>query len=226
MTMSTLHVERRGEAVKPKHLRKNGRLPMAFVERSNETSLIQATVVELRTAMAGADGLGRLDVHIEGEAKARKAIVKNIDHDAIRKEILHVTLQEVSDDDTIRVDLVVVPTGHSDAADESNEVVLMQPTDHVKVKGKVSGLPERLEVDVSGLGVGEHINAGDVPLPEGVELVSSPDAILFSLSVVKAVSLEVPSEETEAADIPDDEAAEAAAQDAQEASGDAPEPES
>ena len=39
----------------------------------------------------------------------------------------------------------------------------------------------------------KHINAGDVKLPEGVDLVSSPDAVLFTVAFVAAPVLEAES---------------------------------
>jgi large subunit ribosomal protein L25 len=54
----------------------------------------------------------------------------------------------------------------------------------------MSDIPSNIEVDVSHLEVGHHVNAGDIALPDGVKLLSSPDATLFSMQVLKAVSLE------------------------------------
>ena len=54
----------------------------------------------------------------------------------------------------------------------------------------MSDIPAHVEVDVSTLEVGHHINAGDLELPEGIKLLSSPDATLFGLQYLRAVSLE------------------------------------
>ncbi|HVT10753.1 MAG TPA: 50S ribosomal protein L25 [Fimbriimonadaceae bacterium] len=186
--MSVLHVERRTSG-KPAQLRRRGLLPMVLVERNNSNSLIQATEVDLRKAMAAADGLGRLDLEIAGEKKPRKVMVKHIDKNFLRQEILCVTLVEVSADDVVKIDLPIVGINAPEDF-EGHGLSLTHPTDHVKVRGKMSALPERIEVDLSHLEVGHHISAGDVTLPDGVELISSPDATLFSLQVLRAASLE------------------------------------
>lgn len=186
--MSILQVERR-TAGKPAQLRKQGLLPMALVEKDHSTMLIQTTETALRKAMAGADGLGRLDIEILGEKKPRKVMLKSVDKDYIGQRVLCATLVEVSLDDVVKVDLPVV--GINTPEDfEGHGLSLMHPTDHIKVRGKMSSLPERIEIDLSHLEVGHHVNAGDVVLPEGVELLSSADATLFSLQVLKAASLE------------------------------------
>jgi large subunit ribosomal protein L25 len=186
--MSVLQVERRTSG-KPAQLRKQGLLPMALVERNHTTTLIQARETDLRKAMATADGLGRLDLEIAGEKKARKVMVKQVDKDFIDQQILCVTLVEVSMDDVVKLDLPVLGINVPEDF-EGHGLSLTHPTDHIKVRGKMSAMPERLEVDLSHLEVGHHINAGDVALPDGVELISSADATLFSLQVLKAASLE------------------------------------
>jgi len=186
--MSVLQVEARAGA-KPAQLRRKGLLPMALVQRDHSTKLIQASESDLRKAMAHADGLGRLDIEIAGEKKPRKVMVKYIEKNFIRQEILCVTLVEVSADDIVKLDIPVHATNVPENF-EGAGLSLMHPTDHIKVRGKMSAMPERIDVDLSHLEVGHHINASDVQLPEGIELLSSPDATLFSLQVLKAASLE------------------------------------
>ena len=208
--MPALQVERRTSG-KPAQLRRNGVLPMALVERDRSTLLIQATEHDLRAAMAHADGLGRLDIEIAGEKKPRKVMVKHIEKNFIKQQILCVTLVEVSGDDVVKIDLPVIGINVPEDF-EGHGLSLMHPTDHLKVRGKMAVLPERIEVDLSHLEVGHHVNAGDVQLPDGVELLSSPEATLFSLQVLKAASLE-----PEVSEEPSEGEEEAAAEEAGEA---------
>ena len=91
------------------------------------------------------------------------------------------------------MDVPIVATGHSEEL-EGGGVALQTPTDHVKLRGRMIDLPERLEIDVSQLKTGEHIAASDVPLPAGVELISAPDATLFTMTAIRQEALEVPTE--------------------------------
>jgi len=153
---------------------------MALVERTHATILIQARADEFRSAIVHTDAMGRLDFKIEGETQTRRAIVKNVEQDVLKRELLHITLQEVSEEDMVKVDVPVVATGTPSSATDG-DYVLMAATDHVKVRGKLGLIPERIEVNVSHLEPGHHIAASDIQMPAGVELMSSPDATLFSL---------------------------------------------
>jgi large subunit ribosomal protein L25 len=190
--MSPFTVQRRSRSTsKPKQLRRQGLLPMALVERSHETMLIQAPLDTLREAMRHTDGLGRLEIQIDGEPGARKAIVKHIEQDALRHELMHVTLQEVADDDQVRLDVPVIARGEPQAMADG-DLMLMAVTDHVKLRGRLSDMPDHVEVDVSGLQPGQHIEAHELQLPEGIDLVSAGEATLFSLRMREQAVEDVP----------------------------------
>lgn len=188
--MATFTVTRRAErGAKPKQLRKKGFIPMSIVDRAHTTHLIQASITDLKQAFGSTDSRGMMDVQIEGDSGVLKAIIKSVDSDPIAHQILSVTLQEVAADDTINATVPVIATGHSDDADGEG-VVLTAVTTELKVRAKVSNLPEAIEVDVSKLHPGEHISASDVALPEGVELHQSGEAVLFTLSTIAEPDLE------------------------------------
>lgn len=201
--MSMFQVAKRQDA-KPKQLRKQGMLPMALVERTHETVLIQAPVAQLREAMGRLDSHGRMEFQMEGSSATRRAIVKHIEQDVLRHELIHVTLQEVADDDLVKMDVPVVASGHADLGEG---VSLTPITDHLKVRGKMSAIPERIEVDVTNLAVGDHVAASDICLPEGVDLLSPADATLFTVSIIREEPAEMGLTEEEApAEVPATEA--------------------
>ena len=188
--MSNFEALRRPErSEKPHQMRRRGWIPMALVTRDHSTTLLQAKSSEVQKALKSLDGHGRIGVSIEGEKGAKKVIVKQVDNSPLFGGILNVTLQEVSDKDVVKLDVPVVAIGHSEEA-EGKGVVLTQPTTHIKLQGKMADLPAHIEVDVSKINVGEHINAGDIELPDGIKLVSSADATLFGIQVLRAVSLQ------------------------------------
>ena len=51
----------------------------------------------------------------------------------------------------------------------------------LEVEGPASRIPEHLEVDVTELGVHEHITAADIPLPPGFKLLTPPETIVVAI---------------------------------------------
>ncbi|MBC8063508.1 MAG: hypothetical protein H7Y17_01660 [Chlorobia bacterium] len=186
--MSTFLAQRRPEkTLKPHQMRRDGIIPMALISREHGTSLLQAKRIDVQHALRHLDGHGRIDLEIDGEKGKKKVIVKHVENVPLHGGILTVTLQEVGDKDVMKLDVTVIAINHGE---DDQGTVLTQPTNQVRLQGKMSDLPAHIEVDVSHLEVGHHINASDLELPDGVKLISSPDATLFSMQVLKAVSLE------------------------------------
>lgn len=186
--MAIFNVTSRDERGKAPQLRRKGIVPMSIIDRAHKTHLIQAPIGDLRQAFGSTDSHGMIDVKIGSDA-SMKAMVKAVDSDPIAHQILSVTFQEVATSDTVNATVPVIADGHNDVLD-GEAAILSAVTTEIKIRAKVSDLPESIHVDVSKLGLGEHINAGDVKLPKGVELHMSPDAVIFTVSQIAAPILE------------------------------------
>jgi large subunit ribosomal protein L25 len=171
---------------KPTHLRSAGLIPLALTRRDHTTINLQASTDELKKAIKEADGHGRFELKLEGKSTI-KVILKQQTYDWLHHKPLSATLQEVGEDDVLKLDVMVIAHGAPEQV-TLGEAMLTSPTTHVKLKGKVADMPEHLEVDVSHLSVGESIHAAQVQLPANVELISSPEATLFTVQIVKTLT--------------------------------------
>lgn len=186
--MSVFQAERRPEkGLKPHQMRRDGMIPMALISRDHGTSLLQAKRADVQHALRHLDGHGRIDLEIADEKAKKKVMVKHVENNPLHGGILTVTLQEVTLKDVVKLDVPVLAINHGE---DDKGTVLNQPTSHIKLQGAMGSMPTHIDVDIANLEVGHHINAGDIDLPSGVKLISSPDATLFTMQVLKAVSLE------------------------------------
>jgi len=190
--MSILNVTLR-DATKPRALRKQGKVPMALIEKGSDHCMIQADAVELRVVLHDASGAGMFDLMIEGEKTPRNVVIKQVDHDAIKRQILNVTVMQVKLTDLITVDVPVIAVGTPPEV-ELHTAILNHPTTHITIRSKVSDVPDHIEVDVSAMEVNTTVMASDLKLAEGIELMSSPEATLFTCTPPPVVQLEAPIE--------------------------------
>ena len=160
------------------------------IDRAHQPHTVKAPLNALRAAIHGADSHGVIELQIEGEPDVRKAMLKAIDGDTLARQVLCATFQEVNSDDLVKVDVPVVAMGHIAEASGDENIMLTAVTSVLHIRGKVSDLPDHIEVDVSKIALGEHLSASDVALPSGIELLSSPDVVLFTVSRVAAPVLE------------------------------------
>jgi large subunit ribosomal protein L25 len=194
--MVLLEVEERDGSRAPKHLRKDGIVPMALVEPGKDTRLVQAPVGEVKRVISNSSGVGMFELKVKGEDKKRTVIVKQLDQDILRRQLLNVTVMQITRDQVLVSDIPVHAVGTPEPI-KDHIAVLVSPTSHVKVKGKAMDLPASIEVDVSGMQIGDSINVEAVSLPPGVEIASSHDAVLFSLQPLRQEVEEAPAEEGE-----------------------------
>ncbi len=189
--VSIFTVSRRAsQGEKPKHLRKQGIIPIVVIDRAHQAHIVKAPLAALRTAVNGADSHGVIELQIEGETDVRKAMLKSIDGDTLARQVLCATFQEVNESDLVKTDVPVVATGHVADTDGDENIMLSAVTSVLHIRAKVSDLPDHIDVDVSKLTLGDHLSAGEITLPTGVELLSSPDVVLFTVARVAAPVLE------------------------------------
>jgi large subunit ribosomal protein L25 len=120
-----------------------------------------------------------LEITLDGSVKDT-ALIREVQRDPITRRVVHADLQRVGATEEITASLplitVGVPIGVKDAGGVM-DVVLHA----VEVTGPANALPEALEADVSGLGVHDHLKAGDLKLPAGITLAVEASTILVSI---------------------------------------------
>ena len=163
---------------------------MVVIDREHKAQNVKAPLAALQAAVRGADSHGVIELQMEGETAVRKVMLKSIDGDTLARQVLCATFQEVNESDLVKTDVPIVAIGHVAEVEGEVNVMLTAVTTVLHIRAKVSDLPDHIEVDVSKLAIGEHISAGDIVLPAGVESLTSSDAIVFTVSRVAAPVLE------------------------------------
>jgi large subunit ribosomal protein L25 len=157
---------------------------------------------ELRRVLTGEHGLHAiLDVVLEGQQKAHHAVLKDYQLDPTRARLLHIDLHEVRLDRAIQAQVVVELVGESEGVKEGG--VLSQVNREVVVEALPMEVPDRLELDVSGMAIGDSLRVSDLRVPEGVKVLTDPEAVLATVTPPTKVELpeEVVAEEEEEAEL-------------------------
>jgi large subunit ribosomal protein L25 len=199
MSEMTIEVQSRDEEVgsgAARRLRRAGMIPAVVYGGDRESKAItvpRRALIELLKKGGRENAVFLLK--LAGSDKQRNCMVKELEVDPISREILHVDFLRIDMaakvEVSVHVELLGEPLG------VRNEGGIL---DHVNREVEVSCLPgdipRQLELDVSGLRIGDHVAAGDLTLPDGVELLTEPDRVLAS--VVAPRLAEEPEEEEEA----------------------------
>jgi large subunit ribosomal protein L25 len=128
-------------------------------------------------------------VSVDSDPREIKVVVKEVQRDIITRGIIHLTLQEVKDDDVIRINVPIVFSGEPDSVTKKRSS-LMTPMVVIEIFAKPANIPDHITVDLSGLGENDKIVVGDLQLPDGVSTHVSGDALVATTFHMKAVVLE------------------------------------
>lgn len=116
-----------------------------------------------------------LSIDVDGEAHL--ALAKDIQRDPIKQIIEHIDLLTVRKGEKVEVEVAV----HLDGEPAPGTVVTQEAVT-LLLLADATNLPEAVTVSLEGRGVGEHVLAGDVVLPAGVELVLDPETMVANLA--------------------------------------------
>lgn len=199
-----LTVEERTQTGKSiaRKLRAAGKIPAVVYGAGKESISIAVATREVEKALAAAGSL--IDLNLAGGKKT--VIVKDVLKDPVRGELRHVDFQEVDLTKKLEVIVPLRVVGEEERANDGGLVqallwetpVLCLPTD----------IPDAIEVDVSGLEVGQSLTLGELQLPEGVELVGDAEEVVVKIDLPSKPA----AEEAEDAEDAEEEAAEGGAE--------------
>lgn len=122
---------------------------------------------------------GLFDITVEG-GETFPALVKTVQMDKRKRVPIHVDFYMVTYGQALEVNVPVHVSGKSKGEKEGGLVDIVLHTLHIEAPGP-RRIPQELLVDVSKLGIGDHVTAGQVPLPEGCKLIGDPDQIVISV---------------------------------------------
>jgi large subunit ribosomal protein L25 len=200
--------ESRGSA-ESRRLRKQGLIPGVLYGRGKSPHAISVPERELRRVLTGEGGLHAiLDVELEGQKTTHPSILKEYQQHPVRGGLIHVDLQEVRLDQPIQARVVVELIGEPVGVTEGG--VLSQVNREVTVEALPMEIPEHLELDVSGMAIGDTLRLVDLRASDGVTYLDDPEeTVLATVTMptrfVEPEPEEVEGEELEEGELPEGE---------------------
>jgi large subunit ribosomal protein L25 len=127
----------------------------------------------------------RVSLRVDGEA--HDCILKHVDYDPLTSLPAHVDFFALTKGEALTITVPVVLVGTAPGVREGGD--LMQPLHELEVRCLPKDLPGHIEVDVSGLNVGDAVHIGDLAVP-GVEIHGDPALPVALVVGKKAEALE------------------------------------
>lgn len=129
------------------------------------------------------------------KSPSKTVIVKEIQYHPIKGNVLHIDFSQISLTEKLTVDVPVETKGESLGVKEGG--VLEHILWELKVECLPTNIPEKIEVNVTDLKIGDTIHVKALSIPAEVKVLSDPEAIVVSVKppTVEKVEEEVIEEE-------------------------------
>lgn len=168
-----------------KRLRRTGFVPAVVYHRGEkpiEVSLSDRDISRIIHTAGGENLLINLTIENDKSKKPRSVIVKEVQHDPVKRNILHVDLNEISLTEEITVEVEVVATGESIGVKQDGGL-LDHPLRMLKIQCLPTDIPKHIDVDVSGLKLNDAIHVKDLTLSNKLKVLTDPEALLFQVKL-------------------------------------------
>jgi len=181
-------------------LRASGSIPAVLYGSGSDStplSIQSSDLVDLLRTEKGEAGFIKLIIQGEGKSLEKLSMIKELQTNPVTHTLIHADFYEIRMDHKLTVDVPIHLIGQPIGVEMGGEI--HQFKRDLKVSCLPSAMPKFVELDISGLDIGNTLRVTDVKLAEGVEILDSDDAQIISVVAKRAIEEEKPAEEAEAA---------------------------
>ncbi|MGH7463966.1 MAG: 50S ribosomal protein L25/general stress protein Ctc [Longimicrobiales bacterium] len=182
-TNAKLKAEPRQEIGKnaARKLRAAGRVPAVVYGHGEQTRMLTVNAHELDLLFKRVHWENTLiDLDIEGEGAPVRTLVREVQAHAHKPHLFHVDFQQIHAGELVHVSVPVRLTGTAPGVKAGG--VMMQNETDIDIRCLPDNIPEFIEVDVSGLDIGDSVHLRDITLPEGAEAEIDADRTICSVT--------------------------------------------
>ncbi|MCL2043790.1 MAG: 50S ribosomal protein L25 [Treponema sp.] len=181
VVLSARNRQKSGSA-ESRRIRRNGRIPAVLYGRSGKAISLDLDALEFSRSIKNISESTIVKVNVED--KFFDAFVKDTQRNIIDGKILHVDFYEVESGVVLRAKVSLLIKGQPIGVRDGG--IMENPLHEIEVECLPKDLPERIEVDISGLKVNQAFHVRDIHLAEGVRLISAADQVVALVKFAKA----------------------------------------
>lgn len=166
---------------KVKKLRADGLIPGHVFGNKIETEHVSVSNHDFMLVYATAGETGLIDLKISDE-KVRPVLIRDVQLDPVSGKPLNIDFYQVNLKEKVKVPVPIVLIGEEPESVHIGEAVIIQPMSEIEVEALPTDLPEKIEVDISLLKqIDDTILVSQLQMPEGVEILAEPEAVVVKL---------------------------------------------
>jgi large subunit ribosomal protein L25 len=154
--------------------RRDGKVPAVLYGHGADPQHLVLPAREFAAVLRNFGTNAVLTLDIEGTEAL--ALPKAIEIHPIRRNIQHVDLIIVRRGERVTVEINVLVEG-----DAGPDTLVNQESNTIEIESDAMSIPENLTLSVEGIRAGTQFLASQIPLPDGVTLISDPELLVVNV---------------------------------------------
>src|SRR5262245_2436442 len=186
MAEITVNAEHRSDFGKnaSRRLRVRGMVPAIVYGGKGENISVAVDPKALQRVLhseAGRNTILKLDITGQGPTNA---ILKNWQVDPVKETFLHADFYRIAMDVALKVTVPLAMRGEARGV-KTDGGILESVLREIEVECLPTDIPERIEVDVTDLGLNQSIRVSDLPISAKLKVLQNPDQVVVHVIAVK-----------------------------------------
>ena len=173
---------------KSKALRRKGLTPAVLYGRAAAPQALEIDTREASRVLGRVSGSTLVELKVGNET--HQVLVREVQRDPIRRDVLHVDFLRVAMDVTIRAAVPIDVVGEAPAVKTLGGVLVLG-LDEIEVEALPADLPDRVTIDLGSLvEIGQAITVGDLYAGKGVKVFTNPAELVVRVTAQAAEEVE------------------------------------
>lgn len=162
-------------------LRGKGLIPAVVYGKTITNQAIELDAKDLESAIRKRGRNALIDLVLKGKQGENKYVVmvKEIQRDPIRREIVHADLCSISLQEKIHTSVPVVLKGEPKGLIYGG--IIQSGIREVEVECMPANIPEAIQLDISSLEIGDHLIIADIPEVPDYKILTEPDDVVVTV---------------------------------------------
>ncbi len=165
-----------------KEIRKRKMIPGVVYGKNLEPISLEVNAKDLETLLKTGSGENALiNLSIEGESKNAEntVLIHDLQMHPVQDFVEHVDFHVISLSEKIHVKVPVHEKGEAPGVKEGG--VLDHSHRELEVECLPTEIPERIDVSIEGLKIGDGVHVKDITFPSGVNCLLDPDEVILTI---------------------------------------------
>jgi large subunit ribosomal protein L25 len=182
-----------------RRIRENDLIPAVLYGRKDKPLHLVISLLDLKKVISGGENL---IINLKVKDGTETVMIKDVQYNPVDDKIDHVDLYRVSMQDKVKVGVPIEIIGVAKGVREKGGV-LEQIMREIQIESLPANIPDKIEIDVTSLDIGDTISAGQLKITEKVTLLTSPESLVVGVMASTKLEEKKPAEEEAAAAEPE-----------------------